>query len=102
MLQKRQESTRKLRSKQESLDDQLHVRTMDERPRPFNDQTKKKDSAIRRQLSSSSTHPEFKVCHTTVPATKHNFKDTTNGPGYHHELQAELPPPSNFKVDRQP
>jgi hypothetical protein len=49
-----------------------------------------------------STHPEFKVCHTTVPATKHNFKDTTDGPGYHHEFQAELPPPSNFKVDRQP
>jgi hypothetical protein len=51
-------------------------------PRPFNDQTKENDSAIRRQLFSSSTHPEFKVCHTTVPATKHNFKDTTDGPGY--------------------
>jgi hypothetical protein len=46
--------------------------------------------------------PEFQVCHSTVPATKHNFKHTTDGPGYRHELQAELPSPSNFKVDRQP
>ena len=102
MLQTRQESTRKLRRKQESLNDQLHLRTMDKRPRPFNDQTKEKDSAIRRQLSSSSTLPELNVCHTTVPATKHNFKDTTDGPEYHYELQAELSPPSYFKVDGQP
>ena len=56
MLQTRQESTRKLRRKQESLDDQLHLRTMDTRPKPFKDQTKEKDSAI---VDNCPAHPHF-------------------------------------------